>query len=93
MTNHHSEKTFTIRTSDRIAQCVFMKKYNVQFENVLDMSLLGNTKRGADGLIQLVALQKLSNSKILILKLSLILKIKCKFYQKEKLLLRLIGMN
>ena len=26
-----------------------MKKYNAQFEKVLDMSLLGNTKRGADG--------------------------------------------
>ena len=49
MANHHSEKTFTIRTGDRIAQCVFMKKYNAQFEKVLDMSLLGNTKRGADG--------------------------------------------
>ena len=26
-----------------------MKKYNAQFKKVLDMSLLGNTKRGADG--------------------------------------------
>ena len=26
MMNHHPEKTFTIRTGDRIAQCVFMKK-------------------------------------------------------------------
>ena len=49
MMNHHLEKTFTIRTGDRIAQCVFMKKYNVEFENVSDMGLLGNTKRGADG--------------------------------------------
>ena len=48
MINHHSEKTFTIRTGDRIAQCVFMKKFNVQFEKVLDMSLLGNRKHGAD---------------------------------------------
>ena len=31
MMNHHPEKTFTIRTGDRIAQCVFMKKYNVEF--------------------------------------------------------------
>ena len=37
-----------IRTGDRIAQCVFMKKYNVEFE-VSDMVLLSNTKRGADG--------------------------------------------
>ena len=49
MINHHSEKAFTIRTGDRIGQCVFMKKYNVQFEKVLGMSFLGNTKRGADG--------------------------------------------
>ena len=31
MMNHHPEKTFTIRTGDIIAQCVFMKKYNVEF--------------------------------------------------------------
>ena len=49
MIDHHSEETFTVRTSDRIAQCVFMKKYNVQFEKVLDVSLSGNTKRGTDG--------------------------------------------
>ena len=49
MMNHHPEKTFTIRTGDRIAQCVFIKKYNVEFENVSDMTLLGITKRGADG--------------------------------------------
>ena len=49
MVNHHPEKTFTIRTDDRIAQCVFMKKYNVEFEKVSDMVLLVNTKRGADG--------------------------------------------
>ena len=49
MINHHLEKTFTIRTGDRIAQCVLMKKYNVKFEKVFDMALLGLTKRGADG--------------------------------------------
>ena len=49
MMNHHLEKTFTIRTGDRISQCVFMKKYNVEFEYVSDMGLLGNTKRWADG--------------------------------------------
>ena len=49
MMNHHPEKTFTIRTGDRIAQCVFMKKHNVEFEKVSNMGLLGNTKRGADG--------------------------------------------
>ena len=49
MMNHHPEKTFTIRTGDRIAQCVFMKKYNVEFEKVSDMGLLDNKKCGADG--------------------------------------------
>ena len=49
MMNHHPEKTFTVRTGDRIAQCVFMKKYNVEFEKFSGMALLGNTKRGADG--------------------------------------------
>ena len=49
MMNHHPEKISTIRTGDRAAQCVFMKKYNVEFEEVSDMGLLGNTKRGADG--------------------------------------------
>ena len=49
MMNHHPKKTFTIKTGDRTAQGVFMKKYNVEFENVSDMGLLGNTKRGADG--------------------------------------------
>ena len=47
--NPHPEKTFTIRTSNRIAQCVFMKKCNAEFEKVSDMALLGNTKCGADG--------------------------------------------
>ena len=31
-----------------IVQCVFMKKYNVEFEKDSDMGLLGNTKREAD---------------------------------------------
>ena len=46
MINHHPEKTFTIRTGDRIVQYVFMKKYNVK---IFDMAFLGLTKRGADG--------------------------------------------
>ena len=49
MINHHLEKTFTIRTGDRIAKCVLIKKYNVKFEKVFDMALLGLTKRGAEG--------------------------------------------
>ena len=43
------KETFTIRTGDRIAQIVFMKKYNVTFEKVSDPLMLGNTKRGDDG--------------------------------------------
>ena len=46
MINHHPEKTFTIRTGDRIVQYVFMKKYNVK---IFDVAFLGLTKRGADG--------------------------------------------
>ena len=47
--NHDLEKTFTIRTGDRIVQCVFMKKYNAEFEKVSDIGLLGNTRRETDG--------------------------------------------
>ena len=49
MINHNPEKTFTIRTGDWIAQCVFMKKYNLEFQKVFDMAMLSITKRGADG--------------------------------------------
>ena len=48
MINHHPGKTFTTRTGDRIAQYVFMKKYNGKFEKVFDMASLGLTKHGAD---------------------------------------------
>ena len=47
--NHNPEKTFTIRTGDRIAQCVFMRKHNLEFQKVLDMAMLSITKPGADG--------------------------------------------
>ena len=49
--NHHFDKAFTIRTGDRISQCVFMKKYTAEFENVPDMGFLGNAKRGTDGFV------------------------------------------
>ena len=49
MINHHPEKTFTIRTGDRIAQYVFMKKYNVEFQKVSGMAMSSITKRGRDG--------------------------------------------
>ena len=48
--NHHPEKTFTVRTDDRIAQVVFMEKFNANFHMVSDVHLLDRTKRGNDGL-------------------------------------------
>ena len=47
--NHHPEKTFTVRTEDRIAQVVFMEKFNANFHRVYNAHLLGRTKRGNDG--------------------------------------------
>ena len=49
MVNHHPQKTFTVRTGDRIAQVVFMEKFNANFDRVTDKHLLGQTKRGNDG--------------------------------------------
>ena len=47
--NNHPEKTFTVRTDDRIAQVLFMEKFNLNFHRVSDLHLLGRTKRGNDG--------------------------------------------
>ena len=47
--NHHPEKTFTVRTDDRIEQVVFMEKFNANFHIVSNVHLLGRTKRGNDG--------------------------------------------
>ena len=33
---HHPEKVFTVRTSDRIVQVVFMEKFNANFHRVTD---------------------------------------------------------
>ena len=44
MVNHHPQKTFTVRTGDRIAQIVFMEKFNANFHRVTDKHLLGQTK-------------------------------------------------
>ena len=49
MVNHHPQKTFTVRTGDRIAQVVFMERFNANFHRVTDRHLLGQTKRGYDG--------------------------------------------
>ena len=47
--NHHPEKTFTVHTEDRVAQVVFMEKFNANFRRVSDQHLLGKTKRGNNG--------------------------------------------
>ena len=47
--NHHPKKTFTVRTEDRIAQVVFMEKFNANFHRLSDAHLLGRTKCGNDG--------------------------------------------
>ena len=38
MINHHPDKVCSIRTGDRIGQIVFMRKYNVKFEEVSEPS-------------------------------------------------------
>ena len=47
--NHHPDKTFTVLTEDRMAQVVFMEKFNANFVKVSDKSLLGIIKRGNHG--------------------------------------------
>ena len=49
LVNHHHEKTFTVRAKDRIAQVVFMEKFNVNLQKVSDPAFLGKAKRGYDG--------------------------------------------
>ena len=49
MLNHHPEKTFTVRTGDRIAQVVFVEKFNASFHRLSEKHLLDKTKRGNDG--------------------------------------------
>ena len=44
--NHHPEKTFIVRTEDRIAKVVFMEKFNANFVQVFDKGLLGKITRG-----------------------------------------------
>ena len=41
--NHHLEKTFIARESDRTAQVVFMEKFTVNFQRVTDKHFLGST--------------------------------------------------
>ena len=46
---NQSEKVFTVRTGDRIAQAVFFEKFDVSFEKVSKEGKLGVTKRGSGG--------------------------------------------
>lgn len=46
---NHSQKTYTVRTDDRIAQAVFIEKFGVKFGKVTLESSLGITKRGSGG--------------------------------------------
>ena len=46
---NHSNNLYTVKTGNKIAQMVFMKKYNVDFINVPDLEQLGKTKRGSSG--------------------------------------------
>ena len=48
MVNHHPQKMFTVPTGDRIAQLVFVEKFNANFHRVTHKHLLGQTKRGND---------------------------------------------
>lgn len=49
MINDHKEKNFTVREEDRIAQIVFLENFNVDFQEVFNIEMLGRTKRGHDG--------------------------------------------
>ena len=49
MINHYLEKVFTGRTGDRIAQVVFMEKFNANFHRLSDQHLLSKAKKGNDG--------------------------------------------
>ena len=44
--NHHSSKPFEIEIGDRIAQVVFMKKFDVNFEQTSYPELFGETTKG-----------------------------------------------
>ena len=44
-----SDKTFTVRVGDRIAQLIILEKYNLNFEKVGERILLGGTKRNSSG--------------------------------------------
>lgn len=47
--NHHPYKPFTVPTGNKLVQIVFMKKFDVEIEQVSGPALLGKTRRGARG--------------------------------------------
>ena len=47
--NNHSNVYHAIKIGDRIAQIVFIKKYDVEFEQVNDPAFLGETTPGENG--------------------------------------------
>ena len=46
---NHSKKAFTVREGERIAQIVFMRKYEADFVEVDSVEKLGKTARGKSG--------------------------------------------
>ena len=46
---NHSDRAFTVRTGERLAQVVFLEKFDVCFEKVSKKKDLGTTKRGSGG--------------------------------------------
>ena len=46
---NHFKKTYTVHTGDRIAQVVFIEKFDVNFQKKTKKSLLGITKQGSSG--------------------------------------------
>ena len=46
---NHSKKTYTVCTGDRIAQAVFIEKFDVNFQKVTKKILLWITKQGSGG--------------------------------------------
>ena len=48
---NHSDRAFTMRTGERLAQVVFLKKFDVYFEKVSKKKDLGTTKRGSGGFV------------------------------------------
>lgn len=49
MFNHHPTKCYTVKEGERIAQVIFLKKYDVNFLEVNTVSKLGETDRQEDG--------------------------------------------